>query len=816
MPETSQKFYLTTPIYYVNARPHIGHAYTTIVADVLARRHRLLGEDTFFLTGTDEHGQKIERSAAAAGVPPQQFADQVSSSFRQLWDRMGITYDDYIRTTEDRHKLGVQRLFQLLKDRGHIYLSTYTGQYCVSDEAYVDGPPGVRCPDCGRVTETVSESNYYFRLSTFQQPVIELIESGRLTIQPESRRNEVLSFLRSGLKDLSISRTSFRWGIPVPGDEAHVIYVWLDALANYMTAIGYGSDDPAAEAKFKHYWPADLHLVGKEIIRFHCVYWPAFLLGAGLPTPKAITAHGWLLFEESKMSKSRGNIVRTETILDGFGQQLYGTQFPESADRERDLFATDVLRYFLLREIPFGQDGSFSFDAMIGRYNSDLANGYGNLVSRTLSMISQYRGRMVPQPSPSIRSTPAIQEVSATLGSETDTYARVRAAAVTTAQTYNACMDRGEFSLALEALGSGIGHADSLLTQKTPWKLAKLEDAESQAELSDVLYTAAESIRILTALLYPILPFATARVWAQLGLGPIDEAAGRGELKTLQWGGLEPGTRLGALAPIFPRAEKGLAQVMANIEQSNAPLTDVTAQTDAQTSGQTEFQEAPLASVDGQTPLAPEATDGPYPGLPGTRNIPAPSKLSNETTTAAAATQLDPTHPAAPPRTSAIEERDPIAQVGGSASPTAELHKTPSHQQARASGPFATQASAQPISEASADASPQITIDDFAKVELRVAKILVCERIPKADKLLRLEVDLGYERRQILSGIAEWYTPEELLGRKIVVITNLAPRKMRGLESHGMLLAASSGDTGKPALATFADSDAVEVGARLK
>ena len=418
---SKQKFYLTTPIYYVNARPHIGHAYTTIAADVIARRHRLLGDDTFFLTGTDEHGQKVERSAAAAGVSPQQFADQVSASFRALWDRMGITYDDYIRTTEPRHTQGVQKLFQHLVDRGAIYLSTYTGQYSVGEEIFVDGPPGVLGPD-GKPTETVTEENFFFRLSEYQLPLIDLIESDTLLIQPESRKNEILSFLRGNvaeatdagtptaisklgnpyvpgnLRDLSVSRSSFTWGIPVPEPAAsqtkqkHVIYVWLDALANYMTAVGYGSDDPARQEQFKKYWPADVHIMGKEITRQHCIYWPAFLLAADLPLPKAVTAHGWLLFEDSKMSKSRGNIVRTETILDAFG-----TLKPKPVDgpgavlsdeywkHEQDLFAADVLRYFLLREIPFGQDGSFSFDALVQRYNSDLANGYGNLVSRTLS-----------------------------------------------------------------------------------------------------------------------------------------------------------------------------------------------------------------------------------------------------------------------------------------------------------------------------------------------------------------------------------------------------------------------------------------------
>ncbi len=464
MPDTPPKFYLTTPIYYVNARPHIGHAYSTIAADVIARRHRLLGDDTFFLTGTDEHGQKVQRSAEKAGVPPQQFADQVSKSFEDLWKRMGITNDDYIRTTDERHKRGVQHLWKVLEHRGAIYLSSYTGQYCVSEEMFVDGPPGTIGPD-GKPTETVTEENYFFRLSDYQERLINLIESGELHIQPETTKNEVLSFLRGAapskneavvqseggvaaeskdlrfsaagnpyipdaLKDLSISRTTFDWGIPVPGNPKHVIYVWLDALVNYITAVGYGSDDDADIARFNRYWPADLHLVGKEITRFHCVYWPAFLMAAGLRLPKSVVANGWLLFEESKMSKSRGNVVRTETILDAFGPLCPPVPVPQAPQAaasdpapevvilseaknprsspalpqpsatptkaQQDLFAADVLRYFLLREIPFGQDGSFSFDALITRYNADLANGYGNLVSRTLKMIQQYFGGAIP------------------------------------------------------------------------------------------------------------------------------------------------------------------------------------------------------------------------------------------------------------------------------------------------------------------------------------------------------------------------------------------------------------------------------------
>ncbi|HUY95365.1 MAG TPA: methionine--tRNA ligase, partial [Terracidiphilus sp.] len=370
----TEHFYLTTPIYYVNARPHLGHAYSTIVCDAIARRKRALGIDTWFLTGTDEHGQKIERSAKLAGRTPMEFATHISGEFRALWDRLGLTYDDYIRTTEERHKRGVQKLFAALRDRGFIYKSTYTGQYCVSDEAWMEVGPGEPCPTCGRPTETVSEENYFFKLSAFERRLLEFYEANPGFMQPESTRKEVISFVRSGLKDLSVSRTTFDWGIPVPEDEKHVVYVWLDALANYITALGYGSDD---ETKFRKFWPADVHLIGKEISRFHCVYWPAFLMAAGIEPPRSVKANGWLLFDDTKMSKSIGNIVRAETVDTVLG--------------------ADALRYFLLREIPFGQDGSFSFDALVRRYNGDLANGYGNLVSRVVNMMHKYFGGVVPK-----------------------------------------------------------------------------------------------------------------------------------------------------------------------------------------------------------------------------------------------------------------------------------------------------------------------------------------------------------------------------------------------------------------------------------
>jgi len=780
MPETPKKFYLTTPIYYVNARPHIGHAYSTIAADVIARRHRLLGDDTFFLTGTDEHGQKVQRSAEAAGIPPQQFADEVSATFQNLWKRMGITNDDYIRTTDPRHKRGVQHLWKVLEARGAIYLSSYTGQYCVSEEMFVDGPPGTIGPD-GKPTETVTEENYFFKLSEYQLPLINLIESGELHIQPETSKNEILSFLRGNvnevmavasqyagdfheevgklseeellkfaldsdelalsnakipyvpgaLRDLSISRTTFDWGIPVPGNPKHVIYVWLDALANYITAVGYGAEDrddltPEQKqtelAKFEKYWPADLHLVGKEITRFHCVYWPAFLMAARLRLPKSVVANGWLLFEESKMSKSRGNVVRTETILDAFGNEVYAKQFPESTKAERDLFAADVLRYFLLREIPFGQDGSFSFDALITRYNADLANGFGNLVSRVLTMIQKYFDGVIPCPPPESTVESNVRFEYSDEDEEIEVFepgtTEVGNLTEMLRKVFDPFFDRADFSQLLTFTDAIIRNTDGYITKRAPWKVASTDDRD---QLSEILYASAAAVRIVTGLLYPFLPSATSKVWAQLGLGDIEVAAAEGRIRNLEWRGLEPGTKLGPLAPIFPRADKGLAQIMTDMENP-------------------------------ATPPAPEPADDP--------SAPTAEAL-NAANPATAATSTD------------------------------HLPLTTDH-------------------------SPLITIDDFAKVDLRVAQIVVAERIPKADKLLRLEVDLGpnFPRRQILAGIAEHYAPEALIGRKVVIVANLAPRKMRGLESQGMIVAASLGDHGRPSLAGFLED--VELGARLK
>ena len=453
-----KKFYITTPIYYVNARPHIGHAYTTITCDTIARRHRMLGDDTYFLTGTDEHGIKIERAAAAAGITPKQLADDVSAAFRGLWDRMGITYDQFIRTTDECHEIGVQELFKVLQKNGFIYKNTYTGQYCVSDEMFVDSAgPGAPCPECGRPTETISEENYFFKLSAFEDKLLKLYTENPEFIRPETRRNEVISFVRSGLRDLSISRSTFKWGVPVPGDPKHVIYVWLDALINYISALGYGQKD---HAKFDRYWPADVHMIGKEIVRFHCVYWPAFLMAAGIELPKGIVAHGWLLFEQSKMSKSRGNIVRAETILDVLG--------------------ADALRYFLLREVAFGQDGSFSFDALVQRYNSDLANDLGNLASRTLTMIGRYFGEEVPSADAGKSAADdAIAELARTVIKDFDKY-----------------FDQFQFSRALESAWSLVGAVNKYLVENEPWVVAEKNDEASRARLGAILYTAAEASAI--------------------------------------------------------------------------------------------------------------------------------------------------------------------------------------------------------------------------------------------------------------------------------------------------------------------------------
>jgi methionyl-tRNA synthetase len=692
MDKGQQKFYITTPIYYVNARPHIGHAYTTLVCDAIARRKRMLGVDTFLLTGTDEHGVHVERSATTAQTPPQKWVDKVSGEFRGLFDKMGIAYDDFIRTTEPRHKRGAQELWKRIQEKGFIYKGTYTGQYCVFDELYVDSArPGAPCPECGRPTETVSEENYYFKLSAFADKLLAHYQQNPGFIRPETRRNEVIAFVKSGLRDLSISRSTFKWGIPVPGDPKHVMYVWLDALSNYCTAVGLGAQEEAEQKKFERYWPADVHMIGKEIIRFHCVYWPAFLMAAELPLPKSVIAHGWLLFEESKMSKSRGNIVRAETVIDVLGN--------------------DALRYFLLREVVFGQDGAFSFDALVQRYNSDLANDLGNLASRTLTMINRYFNGSVPYPSPTV--------------ARKSTDDAIKEHALAAIQEFGQFFDDYQFSRALESAWNLVGSVNKYLVDEEPWIVAEKEGEENKARLATILYTAAEALRIVTALAHPVLPESTGKIWNQLGLGEI----GKFNLAELKWAQLPLGGKLGKVEPVFPRADKTSIERMQQMEQER------------QSAGST------AASTSTTTP----AGEGARAGQPATQAAHGPSE-------------------AAPP-----------AKAAPATAPVAD---------------------------------GKISIDDFMKVELRVGQVKVAEKVKGADKLLRLEVDIGTEVRQLVAGIALAYKPEELIGRKVVIVANLQPRKLRGLESNGMIVAASVGEDGKPVLAGFLED--VPIGAKLK
>jgi methionyl-tRNA synthetase len=640
------KYYLTTPIYYVNAAPHIGHAYTTIAADLIRRFKAMQGYDAVLTTGTDEHGQKIERAAIAAGKSPKEYTDTISNEFRQQWQKLGLLIDRFQRTSDPKHAEAVKRLFERCVANGTVYKGSYTGQYCFSDELYVsDAKPGEPCPDCGRPTETITEENFFFKLSAFQQQLLDLYEREPKFIQPEARRNEVISFVKQGLNDLSITRTTIKWGIPVPAEGHHVFYVWFDALTAYMSAV-----------EGENLWPADLHLIGKEIVRFHAIYWPAFLMAAGLPLPKRIFAHGWLLFEESKMSKSRGNIVRPEPI--------------------RRVMGADALRYFLLREVVFGQDGNFSYDALVGRYNSDLANGLGNLTSRTLTMINQYCGGAVPART----AEGAIPE-----------------AARTSIASAIASFEEFEFSKGLEAIWSLLSAADKFIVEQAPWNLARQQDPAARARLDATLYTAAEVLRIAAALLAPVLPESAGRIWRQLGMSvPL----GSVRLQDLAWGQLPAGQKVGEVAAVFPRVEAAKA-------------------------------------------------------------IPEMQKLEEEE----------------------------------SARQAALLGKTPP-------------------APAAAPAGPKISIDDFAKVDMRVARVLAAEAVKGAAKLLKLTVDVGEPQpRTLVAGIAEAYTPEQIVGRKVAIVANLQPRKLRGIESNGMIVAASA-EGGKPAVVTFVED--VPVGARLK
>ena len=669
------KYYLTTPIYYANARPHVGTAYSTLVADTIARLKRMQGYDVAFVTGSDEHGENIARAAAKAGITPRAFVDRNSAIFRVLWNELGITYTHFVRTTSSEHLRAVRRLLLRARDAGYIYKKFYQGRYCVHDNLYVtDSTEPADCPLCGRPAEVVEEENYFFKLSAFQDRLLQLYESKPDFIRPAYRRNEIVKFVEAGLRDISVSRKSVKWGLPWPEDPEHVVYVWYDALTSYMTAIGYGDD----ELQYEKYWPAQLHLIGKEIIRFHCVYWPAFLWAAEEQLPEGIFAHGWLLFEQQKMSKSKGNVAYAEPIARTLG--------------------VDALRYYLLREVSFGQDGNFSHESLVTRYNSDLANGLGNMASRTLAMIERYCGGEVPA-----------AHHGSTEAEEKHLVEVVSEAIPVALREYEAL----SFSRALEIVWGAVATVDGYLTSRKPWTMA--EDPAQRKRLETVLYHAAESLRVLTALAHPALPQATSKIWRQLGqFSKIEEL----RIDQLSWGQLAVGTKIGELAAIFPRIEKKEAlERMANMEQEM---------------------------------LQP----GSSPQTSGTQGAAA--------------------HAAGMPS----------AQTGAAAP---------------APGPAA---------------GGRISIDDFAKVEMRVGLVKTAERVAGADKLLKLEVDIGDEVRQIVAGIATAYTPEQLVGRKVAVVVNLQPRKLRGVESNGMILAASAGPDGQPVLAGFIED--VPVGSRLK
>ena len=643
-----EKFYITTPIYYVNAAPHIGHAYTTMACDVLKRYKRMQGFDARLTTGTDEHGQKIERSARKAGKSPQDFTDAISAEFRQTWENFGFGIDYFQRTTSAGHAKKVQELYQRCKDNGYIYKSSYTGYYSVVQEAFVpDAKEGDVDPETGQALEQVTEENCFFKLSAFTDKLIAFHEENPDFLQPETRRNEVLAFLKQegGLKDLSISRTTIKWGIPVPDEPGHVFYVWFDALTTYMSAVEGTS-----------LWPADMHMIGKEIVRFHAIYWPAFLWAADWPLPKKIYAHGFLLFDNNKMSKSRGNIVRPEPI--------------------RQVIGADALRYYLLREIVFGADGNFAYDAMVTRYNADLANGLGNLASRTLSMIHQYRGGVLRLCGE--RTLP----VGVTISGAIEGYERL------------------DFSKALESIWGLIGAADKYIVEQAPWKLAKDPGAADQLDI--VLANVYDALRVVTVLAAPVLPDSCARIWKLLGFATPVEDQRIGSLEDVA---VEETRTIPPVEPVFPRLD-----MKATIDKLNE-----------------------------------------------------------------------------------LEERESARQA-------ILLGKI-------AEEPVADEGAAIPL-------SPEITIDDFVKVDLRVGEVKFAERVKGADKLLHLKVDIGEaEPRTIVAGIALVYEPEKLIGRKVVIVANLAPRKLRGIESRGMIVAASL-EGGKPVLAGFLEH--VPIGARLK
>ncbi len=648
-------FYITTPIYYINAQPHIGHAYTTMVADAIARSRRLLGDDVFFLTGTDEHGQKVERAAQKAGMATSAFADQVASSFRQMCVDLNISNDDFIRTTEPRHHRASQELWRRVAANGDIYKGDYEGWYCTVDEIFVPETQLVdgKCPTCGNKVERLKEESYYFRLSKYQQPLLDFYAANPDFLQPAFRLNEIRTFIEGGLQDLSISRTSFQWGIPVPDDPKHVMYVWFDALTNYLTALGFGTGD---DSRVQKYWPHVTHLVGKEIIRQHALYWPAFLMSARIAPPQRIIAHGWWLMGGAKMSKSIGNVARYQDYAAAFG--------------------VDALRYFVMREMTLGQDANFADDAILTRYNADLANDLGNVVSRTATMIARYCDGVVP---------------AAGAGDDLD-----RALEADIQKTIDAARNgvaNFELSVALQAIWDVLVRGvNQYIVKREPWKLAK--KPEDRATLESTLYHSADALRVIAALIEPVMPDAAARIRRTLGLQ-------REQWTELRANTLVPGARLGTVEPLFPRIEKTIEELRSMDEKPIGGAGDA---------------------------VAPGATQA----------------------------------------------------VGAGTTPAEDA---------------------------------RISIEDFMKVELRVAKVLEAEPVPKSKKLMKLKVDVGTEQRTIVAGIAEAYQAEQLVGRTIAIVFNLKPAKLMGVESNGMVLAASVGD-GKPVLVSFEQD--VPPGARVR